>query len=327
MIQVMEGESPPSYSQLVTNPEDLAEAIRSAEFEPCLLKRSPVPSWIARVSCPQLCLDFARLGSPFLFTGVMPKDCYTLIFVIDCPRKANTFNFGTQHHDGYLGFFPPGWELDAYTPQGYSNATLTVPAAIFHAAMETSFSEIPEQFLQRGTILRIGKAEQASLRALLSTVVKAIEESDSSLAGQAVLRGVERNLFDEFLQVLQAGAGVIAPSITSRTAGAAKHLRKARDFIQENSRGALQLDELSALLGMSRRGVELMFRKSLGIGPGAFIRQQRLHGVRRELLAAQPQSGVIKELALEWGFWHMGHFSRNYRTLFGEMPTSTLGRS
>lgn len=169
---------------------------------------------------------------------------------------------------GYLGFFPPGWELDAYTPEGYSNATLTVPTALFHAAVETSFPEIPEQFLQRGAILRIGKAEQASLRALLSTAVKAIEDSDSSLAGLAMRRGLERHLLDEFLQVPQAGAGVDAPGITSRTAGAAMHLRQARDFIQENSRGELQLDELSTLLGMSRRGVELMFRESLGIGPG-----------------------------------------------------------
>ena len=79
----MESVVPPGYSQAVENPEDLAAAIRSAEFEPCLLKRSPTPSWIARLNCPQVCLDFAKLGSPFLFAGAMPRDCYTLIFVID----------------------------------------------------------------------------------------------------------------------------------------------------------------------------------------------------------------------------------------------------
>lgn len=77
---------------------------------------------------------------------------------------------------------------------------------------------------------------------------------------------------------------------------------------------------------MSSRGVELLFHDSLGIGPSAFIRHQRLHGVRRELLATAPEPGVVKKLALEWGFWHMGHFSQNYRQLFGETPTATLGR-
>lgn len=322
----MESVVPPGYSQAVENPEDLAEAIRSAEFEPCLLKRSPTPSWIARVNGHQVCLDFARLGSPFLFTGVMPRDCYTLIFVIDCPRKANTFNFNTEHHDGYLGFFPPGWELDAYTPEGYSNATLTVPAPLFRAAVEISFPEIPEKLLQRGAILRIGRAEQESLRALLSATVKMIEDAESSLAGLAVRRELERRLVDGFLGMLRAGAGVGAPSVTSRTAGAVSHLRQAREFIRESTRAPVQLDDLCAQLGMSRRGVELMFSKSLGIGPGAFIRQQRLHGVRRELLVGNPESWTVKRLAIEWGFLHMGHFSKNYRELFGETPSETLMR-
>jgi AraC family ethanolamine operon transcriptional activator len=78
---------------------------------------------------------------------------------------------------------------------------------------------------------------------------------------------------------------------------------------------------------MSQRGVEVLFQDSLGIGPTAFIRHQRLHGVRRELLEARQEHGLVKELALKWGFWHMGHFSRNYRQLFGESPSVTLGRS
>ena len=322
----MENMIPSGYSQAVENPEDLAEAIRSAEFEPCLLKRSRTPGWIARLNCPQVCLDFAKLGSPFLVTGVMPRDCYTLIFVIDCPRKASTFNFNTAHHDGYLGFFPPGWELDAYTPDGYSNATLTVPAALFRAAVETSFPEIPEKFLERGAILRIGQAEQESLRELLSETVKMIRTREDPIGSLALRRELESRLLDGFLGMLRAGSGVGAPNVTSRTAGAVSHLRRAREFIREFNKGPLQPDDLSAELRMSRRGLELMFRKSLGIGPGAFIRQQRLHGVRRDLLVSNPMSSTVKQLAIEWGFLHMGHFSRNYRDLFGENPSETLMR-
>jgi AraC-like DNA-binding protein len=192
--------------------------------------------------------------------------------------------------------------------------------------VETSFPEIPEKFFNQGAILRIDETEQASLRALLSEIVTAIEDPEPKLAGLAVRLVLERRLMDGFLNVLRAGVGAAAPSLTSRTAGAAKHLRQAREFIRETSRIPFQLDELSAHLGMSRRGVELMFRKSLGIGPGTFIRQQRLHGVRRELLVGDPGSSTIKQLAIEWGFLHMGHFSKNYRDLFGETPSQTLMR-
>ena len=317
----------PILTQLVSNPEELVEAIQAANLEPCLLHRASTPSWMARVGCPQVCLDFVRLGSSFLFAGVMPKDCYTLVFVIDCPHKGNSFNFGTEHNDGYMGFFPPGGELDAYTPAGYSNASLTVPAEMFHAAVETSFPEIPERLLKRGAGLRIGRRDQLPLRLLLSAVMNEIEDPASPLVGLKARRELERRLVDGFLVALRAGMDGLNTRVNSRTIKASRHLRQAREFIRESSCGPVQFDALCGELGMSRRGVELMFRKSMGIGPAAYIRHQRLHGVRRALLTAEPHSGAVKELAIHWGFLHMGHFSRNYRELFGECPSETLMRS
>jgi len=323
----MEDVELPIFVHQVSNPEELVEAIRAANLEPCLLHRASAPSWMARVDCPQVCLDFVRLGSSFLFTGVMPKDCYTLVFVIDCPRKGNSFNFGTEHNDGYMGFFPPGGELDAYTPAGYSNASLTVPAEMFHAAVETSFPEIPERLLKRGAGLRIGRCDQLALRLLLSAVMNEVGDPASPLTGLAARRDLERRLVDGFLIALRAGLDGLNPRVNIRTAGAARHMRQAREFIRESSRGAVQLDDLCGELGMSRRGVELMFRKSLGIGPATYIRHQRLHGVRRALLTAESHSGAVKELAIHWGFLHMGHFATSYRELFEECPSETLMRS
>ena len=39
-----------------------------------------------------------------------------------------------------------------------------------------------------------------------------------------------------------------------------------------------------------------------------------------------PRPGVVKQVALAWGFWHMGHFARECRELFGESPSKTVSR-
>jgi len=44
------------------------------------------------------------------------------------------------------------------------------------------------------------------------------------------------------------------------------------------------------------------------------------------LLKAGPEAGVA-EIANAWGFWHMGQFARDYRFMFGELPSETLGRN
>ena len=180
----------PFGSLEVMNPEELAAAIRSANLEPCQLSRGPSPSRLARLMCPSVCLDFAELGPAMLFTGMMPMDCYTLVFVTRCPETGRSFNFATEHSDGYMGFFPPGGELDAYTPEGYSNATLTVPAGEFQRALEQWFPEIPDRILKHGSGMRIGAAEQARLRILLAAVMDGISDPSGLFLGSPARREV-----------------------------------------------------------------------------------------------------------------------------------------
>lgn len=323
----MEKHSQPVISRRVLDPEALSAAIRNADFVPCQLSVRPSPSMMARVMCPRVCLDFASLGPAMLFSGSMPQDCYTLVFVTECPVKGRSFNFSTEHTDGYMGFFPPGGILDAYTPEGYANATLTVPSAVFLAAVEKSFPEIPDSILTRGAGMRIGASEQTHLRGLLSAVMAGIEDSSEPLVGEASRKHLERMLLDAFLLVLRSGSEALLPKPGLRIEGRLRRLRQARDFVTEHLHEPIHLEDLCSVLGLSRRGVELIFQDSLGIGPTAFLRHKRLHGVRRALSTAPPVAGAVKKFALEWGFWHMGHFSHEYRTFFGESPSETLARS
>ena len=32
----------------------------------------------------------------------------------------------------------------------------------------------------------------------------------------------------------------------------------------------------------------------------------------------------VADAANEWGFWHMGQFAKDYRRMFGELPSETL---
>jgi AraC-like DNA-binding protein len=317
---------PPVVSQQVLDPEALAAAIRNTDFQPCQLSVRPSPSWIARVMCENVCLDFASLGPAMLFSGSMPQDCYTLVFVTECPEKGRSFNFALEHNDGYMGFFPPGGMLDAYTPEGYANATLTVTSAVFLSAVERLFPEMPEGVLKRGAGMRIGADEQVRMRGLLAAVMAGIEDRAEPLVGSEVRKNLEGELLDVFLGALRSGCGALVPNPGRRFEGRLRRLRQARDYLADRLHEPVSVADLCGELGLSRRGVELLFQDSLGIGPNAFLRHQRLHGVRRALRAASPEPGLVKESALQWGFWHMGHFSREYRSLFGESPSMTLSR-
>lgn len=60
-----------------------------------------------------------------------------------------------------------------------------------------------------------------------------------------------------------------------------------------------------------------------GISPIRYLKILRLNRVR-EALRACARSATVFDIAADHGFWHMGHFSAQYRALFGETPSQTL---
>jgi AraC-like DNA-binding protein len=315
-----------AVSTVVLNPEQLEEAIRSATIEPLQLSSSPLMSRLVRVSCPSLCLDVVELGPAMLFSGAMAEGCYTLVLVTKCPTPGRSFNFEVEHVDGYMGFFQPGGRLDAYTPEGYANATLVIPVAVFHKTLKRHFLNLPDELLACGAGMKISPEAMSTLTDILKSVEEALVDPDCPLEDLEVREKLEEQLLAAFLDGLKSGLENDTPKFGSRTTGRVEHLRLAREFVRDNAHRSFELEELCQAIGMSPRGVELLFRESLDISPNTFIRNQRLHGVRRVLLNSEKEAGLVKKSAMDWGFSHMGHFSRNYRQLFGETPSETVAR-
>ena len=67
-------------------------------------------------------------------------------------------------------------------------------------------------------------------------------------------------------------------------------------------------------------------RTSRGISPKQYLQIYRLNRVQRRLQHSQGNATTVAGEAKAWGFWHMGQFSRDYRRMFGELPSETLAR-
>jgi AraC-like DNA-binding protein len=63
-----------------------------------------------------------------------------------------------------------------------------------------------------------------------------------------------------------------------------------------------------------------------GTTPMDHIRARRLERVHDELLAADPLATSVTDVAMRWGFGHLGKFAQAYRRRFDERPSETLRR-
>lgn len=253
----------------------------------------------------------------------MSPACYTLVFVTACPEPGRSLNFSAEHGDGYIGFFPPGGLLDAMTPEGYANATLTITSDAFHVAQTRHFPEMPESLLNGGAGLLVGAPEQARLRGLLAELKHVIAKASDVFASASARQRLESDLVAAFLAALRSAWQQCVPTRKPRVVKRLRRLRQANDFITEHLGQPLYLDDLCAELDLTPRAVENLFRDLLGVNPITYLRQRRLHAARQVLRESAASPGVVKHVALEFGFWHQGRFARDYRALFGERPGET----
>ena len=85
------------------------------------------------------------------------------------------------------------------------------------------------------------------------------------------------------------------------------------------------VEVLAATLNTTRRTLLNAFHETLGTSPSRYILARRLNGVQRDL--HRGKSHTVTDAALDNGFEHFGRFAYHYRTLFGEIPSTTLKRA
>ena len=84
------------------------------------------------------------------------------------------------------------------------------------------------------------------------------------------------------------------------------------------------VSELCATANVSERTLQYAFRDIMGMSPLTYLHRLRLHRARDELRQANRDSTTVTSVAMNWGFWHFGEFSRAYKNCFGEVPSKTL---
>ena len=103
-------------------------------------------------------------------------------------------------------------------------------------------------------------------------------------------------------------------------------VRLVEEYIEANWRAPLDIETLAAVTGGSTRSIFKAFKEARGVSPMAFVKRVRLENARRELQRLDENASVI-DVASQCGFLNPGHFARDYRIAFGELPSETMRRS
>jgi AraC family ethanolamine operon transcriptional activator len=218
----------------------------------------------------------------------------------------------------------PGVAVDLVVDAGYSSVALLIPPDDLFAQLATrgrkSEVHLPDRFdLLMGTKTRpyfkLGKrlAQNAKRRHRLF---------DNS-------REIRIAAYNEVLETVFAMLGTEAPDIKPasgdrRRQNFSQIVKTIEDHLLANLVNRPTIPDFYRISGVSERTLQYAFNEILGMTPVAYLNLLRLHRARFELRANSRKSTTVSDVAMKWGFWHFGDFSRSYEDCFQESPSETL---
>jgi AraC family ethanolamine operon transcriptional activator len=217
-------------------------------------------------------------------------------------------------------------ELDFRTPRRLEILACTADSAALNSyALQVEHRDLEAELGGRKTVPASPQQIEA-FGALLATMMASLRATPQLLLHARMRAAMEQALFASLLDTLPPAPAAPAaqPSCSTRQL----IVTRAREYMEMHIDEAITVADLCAELGVSRRTLQYSFQDVLDLNPVKFLRALRLNAVRRALKqAAGSERAAVADIAARWGFWHLSHFSAEYKAMFGELPSETLRRA
>jgi AraC-like DNA-binding protein len=205
---------------------------------------------------------------------------------------------------------PPNWDCYEFiVSEELVRRTELFPPEFFERTTRLEHASVPVAEPQTGWFLERMDSLFRGVRNARGSLEAALSEAEFY---DFVLSGL-RQVIDSGL----AARGSQAP----RPARRADLVPKAREFMAANMAKELTADQIARALGVSYRLLHYAFGDTVGVSPYRYFLTGRLHAARRYLRSGR---GSVTEACTAHGFTVPSRFSRQYKRLFGELPSETL---
>ena len=101
-------------------------------------------------------------------------------------------------------------------------------------------------------------------------------------------------------------------------------VREAVELLETTPEHPWTVADLARRVGVTPRGLQDGFARHVGQGPMTYLRTVRLRRCHADLRAADPARASVADVAVRWGFTHLGRFAARYRERYGRAPSETL---
>ncbi|WP_424095913.1 helix-turn-helix domain-containing protein [Moorena producens] len=260
----------------------------------------------------------ANQGIQFSGEGTKGYICFAIL-LSENEKEYYSFRHPLEPQRTIFGF--NNREAHEIFPQGATLINIVIPVKMFDAyADQLQRHDLDDNFRSKNQVN------------LLPTRINEIKDYLKQLIWLALHKPtwlqnphIEKLVADDFLPLLISN---IPTKLNSKCF--IKPSRRAKLIVQAEQEMLAHLDkpltlkQLAQNLGSSSSALSYGFQDLFGLSPMRYLKVRRLNAVRERLKASEPERCTIAILASEFGFYSPCHFTKDYKAMFGELPSDTL---
>jgi len=250
-------------------------------------------------------------------SGVAPRELSSIALPLQCPVSGT---FQGCRLDGYaLWLLGSGEEFRFYTPETMHYLGVSIPATDLHALAAAVLGEKAVALLERNVVPVPTEAGER-VGAELSRFLDAFQQQPSAFENPVASKRFRDEILSMLLELFSP-ANADKRDVTHATY--AEIVRRSERILRERIEEPQTVLDLCVALRCSRRTLQTSFQRVANVSPIEYLRSVRLNGVRRLLRSTSQDELMVGDAAAQWGFTHPSYFAREYRDLFGELPSQT----
>lgn len=288
----------------------------------CYTRREagPFHSQMQRASLGELFFHSNRHASSLLVEGVNPSHLVAIGFMgpNSSPRQVMGELFTTA--DVFLA--GPRAEHVANVKPGQKALQIFIPAEVLAEEIAARLNRDPIEFTGHRFSLTIGERGVRELIEIVSESLRATQELSATIPSATAVKQLQRTQVERVANVLTAEDNDLfceCPSFSSR----GWVLLQAKAYFEENEGKPIRLADACRAVGVAQRTLQAAFLEGLGVSPMRYLKLRRLRAVRKRLHETSTDEVTVTLAAREAGFVDLSRFSRDYKELFGELPSET----
>lgn len=237
--------------------------------------------------------------------------------------KAGRTTFGGRQFDineNEASVIPAGVEMTHEYQAGFEQFIFRAEACALQAKLSAVVGMPIARNIEFASRSNFHSPALQRLRRMLEFMVSELDRDDAKVPAAALVE-FEQMLLVAFLTANPHNFSDIMER--EQPSPAPWQVRRVEEYIRANWNHAITVEDLAAAAGASTRSIFKAFRDSRNCSPMAFVKSIRLQHARR-ILQRPEQATTVVSTAFACGFLNPGHFARDYRLAFGELPSATL---